>query len=191
MKGKILKLAQEQMKKGGYSNLSFTDIADELSTTRANLHHHFKNKEGLAVAATGDYIEKSEQVMSELFENYRGDFAGFIKELDALIYEDVLLKGRDGSCICEQLVREPKIPGNLLDLAKTRFEGIRTSMEKNIQESQENGKIKRSIAASDLSYLTMSLMFGLSQFAMINDGNPEFLKDIKGSLIKFVKPYEA
>ena len=39
MKDEILKLAQQQMKEGGYENLNFAKIAEDLSTTRANLHH--------------------------------------------------------------------------------------------------------------------------------------------------------
>jgi hypothetical protein len=41
MKKKIVDLAIGQMKAGGYENLSFAQIASELSTNRANVHHHY------------------------------------------------------------------------------------------------------------------------------------------------------
>ena len=46
MRAEILKIAEDQMKAGGYEQLNFAVIANDLKTTRANLHYHFKNRDG-------------------------------------------------------------------------------------------------------------------------------------------------
>ena len=55
VRDEIINLAVDQLKAGGYKALNFAVIAEQLDTTRANLHHHFKNKEGLGIEATKAY----------------------------------------------------------------------------------------------------------------------------------------
>ena len=76
MRESILKIAEEQMMAGGYGTLSFGEIAKELSTTRANLHYHFKNKETLAVEVTTKFIKDQESNLFNLATHFKDDFGG-------------------------------------------------------------------------------------------------------------------
>ncbi|MFQ5560881.1 MAG: TetR/AcrR family transcriptional regulator [Nitrospinota bacterium] len=190
MKDKILKLAQQQMKAGGYENLSFAKIADDLSTTRANVHHHFRNKEGLALQATQKYIDETSQNMLSLFEKNKGNFVGFLCDMEGFFLNQVKESGRQGSCVCGQLVREPNTPDSILKLAQSHFDTFKIFLETMIKESQENGLINKTIAPPVLSTLTMSIILGLNQLAMVHGDNPEFLTEIKGTLTKFVSAYK-
>lgn len=190
MKDKILKIAQEQMKSGGYENLNFSKIAEDLSTTRANLHHHFKNKEGLAFQATQKYIEESSQKLMGLFTANKGDFPSFISDVESFFFEEAKSNGRCGGCVCSQLIREPNIPSEILKLAQSHFDNIKIGLEIMIKESQENGLIKKSISPEELAYLTMSTLFGMGHLAMVHGDDPKFLKKIKGTLVRLVNAYK-
>jgi TetR/AcrR family transcriptional repressor of nem operon len=191
MKDEIIKLAQQQMKEGGYENLSFAKIAEDLSTTRANLHHHFKNKEGLALQATQHYIDETSQNMMNLINKNNGNFAGFLNDLEDFFIKDVQVNGRRGSCVCGQLVREPDIPDSILKLAHSHYDTLKSSFEAMIKESQDNGSIAKSITATELSYLSMSMLMGLSQLAMVHGDDPKYINEIKGTMTKFISAYKV
>jgi len=56
MRQRIKALAVNLLIKHGYRGVSFGDIADGLSTTRANIHYHFGNKNSLVEEVTDEYV---------------------------------------------------------------------------------------------------------------------------------------
>ncbi len=56
MRQRIKSLAATLLIKHGYRGVSFGDIADRLSTTRANIHYHFGNKNSLVEEVTDEYV---------------------------------------------------------------------------------------------------------------------------------------
>ncbi|HEX7387148.1 MAG TPA: TetR/AcrR family transcriptional regulator [Castellaniella sp.] len=56
MRQRIKSLAATLLIKHGYRGVSFGDIADGLSTTRANIHYHFGNKNSLVEEVTDEYV---------------------------------------------------------------------------------------------------------------------------------------
>lgn len=56
MRQRIKLLAAKLLIKHGYRGVSFGDIADRLSTTRANIHYHFGNKNSLVEEVTDEYV---------------------------------------------------------------------------------------------------------------------------------------
>lgn len=56
MRQRIKSLAATLLIKHGYRGLSFGDIADALSTTRANIHYHFGNKNSLVEEVLDEYV---------------------------------------------------------------------------------------------------------------------------------------
>ncbi len=61
-KDDVIKTANCILRKVGYSNLSFSQIATTLEVTRENVHHYFKKKEALGNACL--------DVMSKDLEEY-------------------------------------------------------------------------------------------------------------------------
>lgn len=49
--------ALELLVRHGYRGTSFGDIAEELATTRANIHYHFGGKQALVEEVLGDYVQ--------------------------------------------------------------------------------------------------------------------------------------
>ena len=60
-----------------------------------------------------------------------------------------------------------------------------------IKESQKNGLIVKSITATELSYLSLSMLMGLSQLAMIHGDDPKYINEIKGTMTKFISAYKV
>jgi AcrR family transcriptional regulator len=56
MRQRIKSLAAKLLIKHGCRGVSFGDIADRLSTTRANIHYHFGNKNSLVEEVTDEYV---------------------------------------------------------------------------------------------------------------------------------------
>lgn len=53
----IKNTALELLVRHGYRGTSFGDIAQELGTTRANIHYHFGGKQALVEEVLGDYVQ--------------------------------------------------------------------------------------------------------------------------------------
>lgn len=70
------------LRTGGYEALNFGTIAEELNTTRANIHYHFKNKENLALAAIDRYMDDIESNIRTLAEEHPGDYPAVMVALD-------------------------------------------------------------------------------------------------------------
>ena len=43
----LLKVAEDKVRKGGYNNFSFREIANEVGIKSASVHYHFKTKADL------------------------------------------------------------------------------------------------------------------------------------------------
>jgi TetR/AcrR family transcriptional regulator, transcriptional repressor for nem operon len=56
MRQRIKSLAASLLIQHGYRGVSFGDIAEALSTTRANIHYHFGNKNSLVEEVTDEYV---------------------------------------------------------------------------------------------------------------------------------------
>ncbi|MBE7416778.1 MAG: TetR/AcrR family transcriptional regulator [Ideonella sp.] len=59
MREQIKQIAEEIIVKHGYRGLNFRQIAEVLSTTRANLHYHFGSKEGLVEEVLDEYATRT------------------------------------------------------------------------------------------------------------------------------------
>lgn len=58
LRDEILDIAMKLFTLNGFRGVSFSDIAQRLDTTTANIHYHFKNKQGLAYAAVDNYASR-------------------------------------------------------------------------------------------------------------------------------------
>ena len=67
MRAKIKSLALDLLVQNGYRGMSFGDLAEEIGTTRANIHHHFGNKQNLVEEVVVDYIRETNSVVSSIW----------------------------------------------------------------------------------------------------------------------------
>ncbi len=71
---RLMDLAEQRMRDGGYHGFSFRDLANEIGITSASVHHHFPTKSGMVVA---------------IMQRYRDRFAKLVERAgaDVAIYE--------------------------------------------------------------------------------------------------------
>lgn len=74
MRNDIKMIARQLLIMHGYRGLRFSDIADELGTTRANIHYHFGTKENLVEEVIAAYVDGS---LEELCEIWTGTSTSF------------------------------------------------------------------------------------------------------------------
>lgn len=67
-KDDVVKIANCIIRKIGYSNLSFSQIAKELDITRENVHHYFKKKEALGNSCLDVMIEDLEVHLNRVIQ---------------------------------------------------------------------------------------------------------------------------
>ena len=190
MRTKILKIAEEQMKAGGYTSLSFGAIAKELSTTRANLHYHFKNKESLAVEVTKRFIADQESDLVKMAAQFTGNFPKYLEGMESFLWSHHDCNGRVGACVCAQIIRQPQVPDSLMSLAQRHFDFMRNMLTEQVVESQKNGTLRNDVDPLVIAMQAGCVMTGMAQMALfmsedICSGN----YPLKGTLKEWVKNY--
>lgn len=187
MKEKIVKIAIKQLSEGGYDNLNFRDIAEELGVTRANLHHHFKNKEGLGIAATEAYIELERTEMNSAIQKHDGDIKSILRHLeDHLIAVFTSHDALYTSCLLSQLIHDKFAPAPMRALAIKRIEEETKTIENQIKKAKQTGNLQTTRDEKHLSFQIMATMFGIAKLALIKTSNSKLKQSIKGSLVTLV-----
>jgi TetR/AcrR family transcriptional repressor of nem operon len=59
MKDEIKTVSIELLLRHGYQGFRFRDVAEQLGTTRANIHHHYGNKANLCEEVIVDYVDQT------------------------------------------------------------------------------------------------------------------------------------
>ena len=186
MRDQILNIAIQQMKSGGYENLNFATIAAGLGITRANIHHHFKNKEGLGIAATENYIHNEKTAIDAIFQKHDGDIRTILKMLEDHLIEIVTISGSTNSCILSQLIHDSEAPEVLRKLALERSQEEQILIKNQIEKAKKSGMLENAIDAERLSFRVMATMFGITQMALVQPDKSKLVKGIRGSLVSIL-----
>ncbi|MEM9491669.1 MAG: TetR/AcrR family transcriptional regulator, partial [Myxococcota bacterium] len=187
MRKRILEIATRQMKSGGYESLNFGAIAAELNTSRANLHYHFKNKEGLGLAVTVQYIQEEKSQVDDIIHRNDGDIISLLQELEAHLLEIALKNESSSACICSQLLYEFDAPKRLRELAVERIRAEEKDIESQIRKAKKKGTLDDSANVRDISFRIMATMLGVGQLAMVETSKSKLTKSIRGCLVSIVK----
>lgn len=79
MRKQIKELALDLLIQHGYRGVSFGDLATELKTTRANIHYHFGNKQGLVEEVLEDYVRITSEQLNQIWTEPKVPFVNKIK----------------------------------------------------------------------------------------------------------------
>ena len=186
MKEKIIDIAIKQMQCGGYKNLNFAHIAEELNITRANIHHHFKNKEGLALAATEQYIDAEKGAMDQIFKIHDGDLYSVLDKVEDLMIETLSVKEGKNACICSQLIYESEAPETIRDLALNRFREEQRDFEEQVRKNVNNGNLPSETDVEKFTFRIMIALHGINQVSLIVNDRETLPAKIKGSLVSII-----
>lgn len=186
MKEQIVKIALEQMLSGGYENLNFANIATELGTSRANLHHHFKNKEGLGIAATEQYIFYDKAFKDDIFREYAGDIRRILEALENKLGDFLVTRNVNNSCILSQLIHDGEAPNSIRTMAVTRYHEEIKQFAAQIEKSKIAKKLPPDTNSHILAVRIMSGIFGMIQMNLITENKQEFKQAVKGLLTAYL-----
>ncbi|KAM3096122.1 TetR/AcrR family transcriptional regulator [Phormidesmis sp. 146-12] len=167
MKNKILELAAQTLRTGGYEALSFSTISEQLNISRANIHYHFKSKENLALEAVNQYMANVENKFEQLSQRYAGNCRAIFQSLDDNLWMNLTEDEYQGFCMCLNIViGQSWIPQSLKDRATQHFEQLVKLFEQVIKDAQASGLISEQSSAEDLAREAMLVHFGIAQLAM-------------------------
>lgn len=185
----ILNTARVQMSLGGYKNLNFADIAAALDITRANVHHHFKNKEGLALEVTQQYTLGVLEMAQGMADDNPGDFKGMIAAIEKHIVDSIRESGKESACICGQLIKEHDIPDALRQIASDFLaEGV-VMLEAAIVAAQDAGNLPKAIDPNKMARVTHAMIIGIDDMALIFDDRDVAADYVDGLLTEWVNHY--
>ncbi len=191
MREKILNLAMAQLKAGGYESLNFAKIAEALSTTRPNIHYHFKNKEGLAFEVTKIYAAKKLEMMQQLAQANAGNFPGFLADLEEILITQINTSNGTIGCVCNQMIKEINIPSHLKAVAQTNFDEVCEVFHGLIKDSQAAGTISKIVDPESLAFMTQAMIMGIVQVSLTKEDPHRFTEKIKGTLVNWVRLYSG
>jgi TetR/AcrR family transcriptional repressor of nem operon len=143
MKSKIIDIATKQMLAGGYDNLSFGRIAEELNITRANIHYHFKNKENLALEVFMDYETKIVDHYNSMRIKYKNDLIGFCRTVEEYFWEKNKKNKRRGRVAVIEIISDASFPIEIANKCRKLYEKIRKILYGVIEDAIESKQIKK------------------------------------------------
>ena len=182
---RILDAGQELIQTGGFSAMSFQDIASEVGIRKPSIIHHFPTKAELGVA---------------IIRRYRDTFAAQLQQIsedpaksswDALEFYFspylFLASTPDKVCLCGALAGEiPVLPGVMRVEVKQFIEAHQRWLEEILREGVERGELVLIDSPKSLSRVIFNSLQG-SLLVTRSTGDVSQLKEIINAMRKLVK----
>lgn len=191
MKHKILDLASQQLLVGGYNQLSFAKIADELNTTKANIHYHFKNKENLASEVFKRYETEIVALYSDIKKRHKNDFIGFFKEVENSIWEPYLSNSRGGKVVIFELISDGDLPEEIADSSRKLYMKLRKIFKDVILDGIDCGQINKKCDAKKEAIRALVMMTGMFTIGHYFEPGPSSKKQLNRILKDWVISLKA
>jgi TetR/AcrR family transcriptional repressor of nem operon len=164
-KEQILEIADRQMKDGGYDALNFREISEHLNISKANVHHHFKNKETLAIEVTDHYAQMHFQTFNEIGNQTAPDYIKFIKQINEMFWGMAKESNSCSVCVCSQVIKSDNVPAALLERAHSHFNTMNELFTKFAKIAIENKSINTKLSAKEVGLQTRIFMSGIMTVA--------------------------
>ena len=191
MKEKILDIASQQLLIGGYNKLSFAKIADELKTTKANIHYHFKNKENLALEVFIRFEKEILALYCDFQKQYKYDYIGFFHELEDSIWEPSQSNLKGGKVVIFELISDADLPEQLAELCRKLHEKLRKIVRDVIQDGIDCGQIDKKFDADREALRAFVLTTGMFTNGHYFESSDQFKEQLNGILRDWVISLKA
>jgi TetR/AcrR family transcriptional repressor of nem operon len=165
-KEQILEIADRQMKLGGYDALNFREISEELNISKANVHHHFKTKEILALEVANHYALMFHTQITTLGDQMAPDYIGFITQINEMFWMMSKEAGNCRVCVCSQIIKDENVPQKLVETAKQHFNTVNRLLIKYAQLAIDKKTIKTKMSAQEVGIQTQIVLTGIMSIAM-------------------------
>jgi len=180
-KDDVIKIANCIIRKNGYSNLSFINIAKALDVTRENVHHYFKKKELLGNACL-------EVMLADLNDRFLSILNSDTNSIDKLkkyfkIYK--IQENETEDCPIVSLLAEYELlPESMQIQVKQLIEIEQYNMEKILEKGLLDKSFYITKDVKDEASLIISLLKGAVSYGKVNGNFEKTIKLLLESLIK-------
>ena len=175
------------MRDGGHKTLNFRVIAEHLNTSKANIHHHFGNKEGLANEVINDYSSKMLGEFKRLAAECDSDLSQFIKEAEDLFWSACLNTGHCVMCLCDQVTRFSEVPNGTKRVAQEFYENLFKIVRGVVKKALKKGDLRPGLKAEQVTHQILMLMNGLPSVVQMKASVFEAEKTLRGTIQSWVK----
>lgn len=163
MRDRIKSLATDLLIQRGYQGVSFGDLAQELRTTRANIHYHFGNKEKLVEEVLDDYVQFMSTRLNEIWTNPKVSLRGKIESTVAFSrkrYEaqNPVGKGDQPWSLISRMRQDSDLLNKHGRDALKRFStSLFSSIVSAIEEAKANGELSSRAPVDEVALLLVSI----------------------------------
>ena len=117
MRATLIEIATNQVRRQGYADFSYADLALEARIRKPSIHHHFPTKEALGVAIVTAYTNRLSKRLDDIEARYRTA----MERLRAYgqLYREALKEGH--GCLCGVLASEHAVLPETVQAAVRHF----------------------------------------------------------------------
>jgi TetR/AcrR family transcriptional repressor of nem operon len=156
---RILDTAHTLIADRGYAAFSYADIADQISVSKATIHHHFPSKEDLAIAV----LRKHRFRLMENLAALDGAVAEPLERLRIYMrhWETCIRRKTEPMCIAALLGAEiPSLPVNVAKETGLHFIALHGWLQKTMELGMKNKTIHVTRTASTEAEVVMATVHG-------------------------------
>jgi len=180
-KDDVINSANCILRKVGYSNLSFSQIAKELDITRENVHHYFKKKEALGNACL--------EVMTKDLQNYLEDVLSQENSAKEKLEEYFKIyktqQSQKEDCPIVSLLNEYELlPQTMKEQVKTLYEIELKYMHEILKQGFNNGEFHIKEDLEFKAKLIITQLKGSISYVKLEDNFDEMMNHVLQSLVK-------
>ncbi len=177
----------------GYRGMSFGDIAQELGTTRANIHYHFGGKQALVEEVLGDYVQATLLALRAIWSAPDLRLGG---KIDAMVghsrtrFQRFNAKGRDGQpwSLIARLRQDADLLSakgrQMLDHFGSEMMAI---FAEALAAAEAKGELARNVRATDAAELLAAIADNAAPITL-TEGGFRRLETIYGGLKRMIEP---
>lgn len=155
---KLLGGAAQQLMRGGYNGFSYADLADEFGIRKASIHHHFRSKVDLVVAA-----------VEEVREGIKSQIAALEGGPDAMqrllmytgYWERCIADQSAPFCLAGVLASElPSLPPEVAASVRGHFDDLAEWLERVLTLGVAQGTMRLEVSAAEEAKRFMAAVYG-------------------------------
>ena len=182
---RILDAGQELIQTGGFSAMSFQDIASEVGIRKPSIIHHFPTKAELGVAIIRRYRDTSAAQLQQISEEpAKSSWDALEFYFSPYLF---LASTPDKVCLCGALAGEiPVLPEVMRVEVKQFIEAHQRWLEEILREGVERGELVLIDSPKSLSRVIFNSLQG-SLLVRRSTGDVSQLKEIINAMRKLVK----
>ena len=182
---RILDAGQELIQTGGFSAMSFQDIASEVGIRKPSIIHHFPTKAELGVAIIRRYRDTFTAQLQQISEDpAKSSWDALEFYFSPYLF---LASTPDKVCLCGALAGEiPVLPGVMRVEVKQFIEAHQRWLEEILREGVERGELVLIDSPKSLSRVIFNSLQG-SLLVTRSTGDVSQLKEIINAMRKLVK----